>query len=343
MISFASADISLVVLAFLGFVLGLVSGFIGVGGGFLMTPILIILGFPAHLAVGTSLTWVMGNSIIGCLRHRQLGNVDTKLGALLVVGTIGGIEVGTKILNWLKASELVEVTVLAVSIGVLILVCIYTYYDTLRKRIQLRLRLHRQKESLHPKSKSNYPSKRSIHLPAQIYFHKSGITISLLVVLGTGFTVGLFSGFIGIGGGILMMPSLIYMFGLTSFMAVGTDIFQVIFAAAYGVARHTMSGNVVIVAAVVMVLGSSIGTQLGVLATRYASELSMRYVFATSVLIAVLASGLKLAESIWGNTVNWLQNGAIIVTFGGLGIILLMIAVLTIGSTWYRNTKVKCT
>ena len=95
-------EISLFLIIFLSLAAGVISGFVGVGGGFIMTPALIILGFPAQFAVGTSLIWIMGNSIIGTLRHRQLGNVDMKLGILMMVFTTGGVEMGVRVLNWTR-------------------------------------------------------------------------------------------------------------------------------------------------------------------------------------------------------------------------------------------------
>lgn len=136
-----------------------------------------------------------------------------------------------------------------------------------------------------------------------------------------------------------MVPFLIYLIGLPSFMAVGTDIFQIIFSSAFGFVRHTMSGNVIIFAAFIMILGSSIGTQFGVLVTRYVRGISMRYILVSSVLVAVLGSILKLIDILSESAIAWFQTGVLSVTFGGLGLIVVMIAGLFIMAIRYRKGR----
>jgi uncharacterized membrane protein YfcA len=333
-------EISLALLVFLGFALGIVAGFIGVGGGFLMTPALIILGFPAPLAVGTGLTWVMGNSIVGALRHRQLGNVDGKLGILIFVSVIGGIEVGVRTLNRLKDLGFADEAVLSVSICVLLAVGIYTFYETRHQKSRLDVLAGEKQEPLSGMKVMDISRLlQRMDLHPLIYFPKSGITISIWLVLIIGFIIGILAGFIGIGGGILLVPSLIYLIGLPSFTAGGTALFQSIFSAAFGSVRYTMGGDVVIFAALIMLLGSSVGTQLGALATRYVSGVSMRYVFALSMLVAVLGAVLKLIDVISDGTIIWLRTGTIGVTFGGLGLIVILIASLYVLAARYRNGK----
>ena len=114
-------EINVFLLVLFGLAVGVLSGFIGVGGGYLMTPGLIILGFPANFAVGTSLAWITGSAIIGTLRHRQLGNVDMKLGLVMVAGTMCGVEVGVRLLNLAKSIGVTDVAVLATYIIILTL------------------------------------------------------------------------------------------------------------------------------------------------------------------------------------------------------------------------------
>ena len=331
-------EINLFLLVFLGLAVGIVSGFVGVGGGFLMTPALIILGFPAHFAVGTSLAWVVGNSVVGTLRHRQLGNIDMKLGMLMIVGTVGGVEVGVRILNWTRNMGLANEVVLSVSICMLLMIGIYTFWETRQRKAELD-GMARRKEELPSDMKAVSISVRlqRINIPPRIHFAKSRITISLWLVLAVGFFTGVLAGFIGVGGGFIMVPSLIYLIGLPSFMAVGTDIFQIIFSSAFGFVRHTMSGNVIIFAAFIMILGSSIGTQFGVLVTRYVRGISIRYILVSSVLVAVLGSILKLIDILSESAIAWFQTGVLSVTFGGLGLIVVMIAGLFIMAIRYRK------
>ncbi len=319
-------EINLFLLIFLGLAIGIMSGFVGVGGGFLMTPALIILGFPAHFAVGTSLAWIIGSSIVGTLRHRQLDNVDIKLGMVMIAGTLGGVEVGVGILNRARYVSWADEAVLSTSIGMLLIIGVYTFYEVRQKKAQLDTLL-RGKEKLPPSMKLVSVSSKLpwMKIPPVIHFAKSGTAMSLWLILVAGFVTGVLAGFIGVGGGFILMPLLIYIIGVPPFMAVGTSMFQIIFPAAWGGIRHTLNGNVIIFAAVIMLLGSSIGVQFGVLATRYVRGIAMRYVFALSIPVAILGSILKLIDVLSESSITWLQTAVVAVTFGGLGLIVALI------------------
>jgi len=192
-------DINIFLLVFIGLGAGILSGFAGVGGAFIMTPALIILGFPANLAVGTSLAWVMGNAIIGALRHRKLGNVDMKLGLVLMVAAMGGMEVGVRILNWSRNAGMADAVVLSISICMLLIVGIYTLSESLRRKRHLDRML--EKGERPPALRATYLSQKlqGINIPPMLYFAKSGITISLWIILSVGFAIGMLSGGCSLG------------------------------------------------------------------------------------------------------------------------------------------------
>lgn len=341
MITFAEmpgVDINVFLLVLIGLGVGTLSGFAGVGGGFLMTPALIILGFSANFAVGTSLAWIIGNSIVGTLRHRRLGNVDMKLGMWIVVGTMAGVEVGVRILNRTKDMGLADEAVLSTSIVILLIIGVYTLWEACRRKAQLD-DMVRRKEKLPPAMRLPAISQRlqRINIPPMMHLAKSGLTISLWVVLAIGFATGILAGFIGVGGGFIMVPSLVYLIGLPSFMAVGTDMFQIIFSAAYGCIRHSMSGNVIIFAAFIMVVASCIGVQFGVLVTRYVRGVSMRYILGISILICAIGAILKLLGILLEKGAIWLEIGSVAVTFGGMGLTVIMILALFIVALRYHR------
>jgi len=333
-------ETNLLLLILLGFTIGIVSGFVGLGGGFLMTPALIILGFPASFAVGTSLVWMTGSAITGALRHRQLGNIDMKLGLWMVVGTMCGIEVGVRILDEAKNVGLANQAVLTVSIVILLIIGVYTLSEAHRTKVQLD-EMIRKKEKLPPAMRGPVMSQRlkMIGLPPMIHFTKSRLTISLWVILAIGFVTGVLAGFIGLAGGFVMVPSLVYLIGLPSFMAVGTSMFQIVFSAAFAGIRHTMSGNVIIFASFILLVSSCIGVQFGALTTRYVRGVSMRYILALSMLLCVLGSTLKLLDVSSELPVAWLQTGSIVVIFGGLGLLVIMIISLFVLAIRYRKSK----
>jgi len=333
-------EINIFLLAFLGLAVGVVSGFIGVGGGFLIAPALIIVGFPASFAVGTSLAWITGSALMGTLRHRQLGNIDLGLGICMIVGTMCGVEVGVRILNRVKEIGLADHAVLSISIAILLVIGTYTLREAHKRKAALD-NIVRRREKLPPAMRVLAISQRlqSIRIPPIIHFTKSRLTISLWVILCIGFITGLLAGFIGVGGGVIMVPSLVYLMGLPSFMAVGTDMFQVIFSAAFGCLRHTMSGNVIIFVAFILVVSSCLGVQLGVLITRYVRGVSMRYILAVSILFSVLGSLFKLLDILLVLPGPWLRTASITITFGGLGVVVAMILGLFITALRYKNGK----
>ena len=333
-------DISIFLLIFIGLGAGILSGFAGVGGAFIVTPALIILGFPANFAVGTSLTWVMGNSVVGALRHRKLGNVDTKLGLVLLVAAMSGMEVGVKILNWTRDIGLADEVVLSISICMLLIVGVYTLLECSARKRQLDKMLARG-EKLPPAMRAAYLSQKlqSINIPPMLHFAKSGVIISLWIIVLVGFLIGMLAGLIGVGGGFIMVPSLVYLIGLPSFMAVGTDLFQIIFSAAYGCVRHTMSGNVIIFASLIMIVASSIGVQFGALVTRYVRGVSLRCILGISILLFAVGTILKLSSILLEKATSWLEIGSLAVTFGGMGLIVIMVLALFIVARRYKSGR----
>ena len=332
-------EINIFLLVFLGLAIGVVSGFVGVGGGFFMTPALIVLGFPANFAVGTSLTWITGNAVIGALKHGRLGNVDVKLGLVITAAAMGGMEVGVRILNWAKDIGLTDEIVLSVSIFMLLIVGTYTLSECIRTKRHLDERSTNEQQSPLTRTPSLSQRIQRIGLPPRLHLRKSGVSISLWTILVMGFFVGVLAGFIGVGGGFLMVPSLVYIVGIPSFTAVGTDLFQIVFSAAYGSIRHTMSSNVVIFAALIMLVGSSIGVQFGALVTHYVRGICMRFVLGIATLIAAIGAVLKLTNILLWKTTAWLDIASITVTFTGLGLAVLMISLLFVMAKRYRNDQ----
>ena len=333
-------DINIFLLIFIGLGAGILSGFAGVGGAFVVAPALIILGFPANFAVGTSLLWVMGNSIMGALRHRKLGNVDMKLGLVLVVAAMSGMEVGVRILNWARNIGLADEVVLSISICMLLIVGVYTLWEGVIRKRQLDKMLEK-KERLPPAMRAASLSQKlqSINIPPRLHFAKSGVTISLWIILAVGFVIGMIAGVIGVGGGFIMVPSLVYLVGLPSFMAVGTDLFQIIFSAAYGSIRHTMSGNVIIFAAFIMVVASSLGVRFGVSVTNYVRGVSVRIILGISILLFAVGTILKLLSILLEEAITWLEVGSLAVTFGSMGLIVIMILALFIAALRYWSGR----
>lgn len=337
MITLSSIDVNILLLVCTGLAAGVLSGFAGVGGAFIVTPALIILGLPASFAVGTSLVWVTGNSIIGVFRHKKLGNLDIKLGTVMVLVVIGGVEAGVRIINRIRDAGFADEVVLSVSMCILITVGLYMFLESI-KRKRLIDRMLEQGE-ITPVMRETAISRKlqSINIPPILKFTKSEVTISLWIILAVGFIIGLLVGIMGVGGGFIMVPVLVYLFGVPSFMAVGTDLFQIIFSAAYGSIRHAMSGNVIILASLIMLIASSIGLQFGVLVTRYVRGVSMRFILGITILIVAIGALLKLLSILVNRYATLLQTGSLTVTFGGVGLAAMMIFLLFLMAIRHRR------
>ena len=319
-------EVSIILLVVLSLTSGVISGFVGVGGGFIMTPALIILGFPAQYAVGTGMIWVMGNSIIGTLRHRRLGNVDFKLGCVMIIFMMSGVELGIRALNTAIIAGVAETSVLIVTICVLILVGGSIFLESSRTKARMDKMIKENNKTEQSSGLSFITSILSrIHISPILNFPKANVRVSLWVLMIIGITAGVLAGFIGVGGGFIIVPSLVYIFGVPSFIAVGTSLFQIIFPAAFGAARYTIDGNVVIFAAFIMIIGSSAGIYFGSLLTRYLRDISMRYTLAITILIAVMGSIIKVITITGSGEADWLKLAMTVITYGGLVLLVLLL------------------
>jgi uncharacterized protein len=283
-----------------GFVIGILGGFFGVGGSFLASPALFAAGIPMNFVVGTDLAHIVGKSIVAAKRHRALGNIDLKLAAIMVIGTIAGSEIGVQAIELLKKGANVTLVVGVVSIIVFTGISLFSAWEswlTLRmvnkKSGQPKTDLRAKKDAM---AFDAFPrSIQRLKIPPMISLPHSGIeSISLWAVLLVSLVGGLFSGFLGGGAGYIRMPSMVYFLGIPTHIAVGTDLFEIIISASYGTVRHAMKGNVDILIALVMQTGASVGAQIGANLTQYFKGPHIRFAFAPLPLLGaiVIAHGL---------------------------------------------------
>jgi hypothetical protein len=180
-----------------------------------------------------------------------------------------------------------------------------------------------------------------LRLPPVIYLPHSRVRVSLWTLVGIGFVAGTLSGFIGVGGGFVMGPAMIYLVGIPSHITVGTDLLQIVFTAGYGTARHTMNGNVLIFASFLILLGASLGTQIGALATRYVSGPAVRLVLALAVGIAAIGTAFELASVLYDPAAGLLEKTARATLFGGLGVLMLSVSgLLVLGLMRQRGRRI---
>jgi uncharacterized membrane protein YfcA len=297
------SHISPIYLAIVGFLIGILGGFFGVGGSFIAGPALRLMGVDWNFAVGTDLAHIVGKSVVAAKRHRALGNVDLKLGLIMAFGTIGGAECGAQLIQALKRSGNVNLVVSIVSIVVYVGISSFMIWEsrrTLRMKPVSAAKTAAQKKRDPSSFRSVTRKIQRFKLAPMVKLSASGVTISLWIIIFVSFVGGLFSGFLGGGAGYIRMPSMVYVLGIPTHLAVGTDLFEIIISASYGTFTHAIKGNVDILIALVMHTGAAIGAQIGAICTQYFAGPKIRLAFVplpligAAIVIYTLMTGHKL-------------------------------------------------
>lgn len=272
------------ILSGIGFLVGILGGFFGVGGGFIAAPFMLWSGVPTNFVVGTDLAHMTGKSIVALRHHRALGHVDAKLGFIMVAGTVVGVEVGAQIIELLERLGSVDVVIGIAYIIILLVVSAFTAYESIRALRMIRTDSLDVKEALGFQGVARRV--QSIRIPPYVSLPASGIeSISIWNLIGVGFLTGILAGMLGVGGGFIRMPMLIYGLGIPTHVAVGTDLFEIIISAGYGTITHAIKGNVDILMALVMQTGAAIGAQIGATSTRFFAGPRIRLMFSILPLI----------------------------------------------------------
>ena len=302
----SNAHVNPIYLIVVGFVIGVLGGFFGVGGSFIAGPALRLAGIDWNFAVGTDLAHIVGKSVVAAKRHRALGNVDLRLGFIMALGTIGGAEVGAQLIQMLKRAGNVNFVVSVVSIVIYLGISGFMMWESW-KTLALSKRQNPQRKSIARGGKTDESAFQHVtkaiqrwRIPPMISLPQSGVTISLWVILLVAFVGGLCSGFLGGGAGYIRMPSMVYILGIPTHLAVGTDLFEIVISASYGTFSHAIKGNVDILIALVMHTGAAIGAQLGAISTQYFAGPKIRLAFVplpmigAAIVIYTMFTGHKL-------------------------------------------------
>jgi uncharacterized membrane protein YfcA len=283
----AEISINIFLILGLGGMVGLLSGIFGVGGGFLMTPLLIFLGVPAAVAVGTEANQIVAASVSGVLAHWRRGNVDVKMGSILLAGGIVGSTLGVSIFAALRELGQIDLAIklsFIFFLGIIGTLMLFESMQTIlrsRRPGAKRRRLH-QHNWLHG-------------LPFKMRFRKSKLYISALLPFMVGAVVGVLSAIMGVGGGFIMVPAMIYLLGMPTSVVVGTSLFQIIFVTANVTFLQSVQTQTVdVVLAGLLLIGGVIGAQFG---TRIGALLRGEQLRGLLALI-VLAVCLKLVTDV---------------------------------------------
>ncbi|RAU23634.1 permease [Paramagnetospirillum kuznetsovii] len=257
----AEMSVNVFVILGLGGGVGFMSGLFGVGGGFLMTPLLIFLGVPPAVAVGTEANQIVASSVSGVLAHWRRGNVDIKMGLILTGGGFVGSTFGVFLFRWLRSLGQIDLVISLCYIvflgivGGLMLIESIQALNTSRK--------HAAGGTVAPKRKLHQHS--WLHgLPLKVRFRRSKLYISAILPAIIGLFVGILAAIMGVGGGFIMVPAMIYLLGMPTAVVVGTSLFQIIFVTANATfLQSTMNHTVDVVLALLLLLGGVVGAQVG--------------------------------------------------------------------------------
>ena len=280
----AEMNVNIILIIFIGMAVGSLSGLFGVGGGFLMTPLLIFMGIPPAVAVGTVAPHVLASSISGSIAHWRRKNIDIKMGVILLIGGVVGSTVGVNIFKLLIGFGQIDLIIQLLFLFFLSFVGISMLFESARTTIKQYRTTSNIRTKMHQHS--------WIHgLPFKMRFHRSKLYISAIPPFIIGIIVGILSAMMGIGGGFIMIPAMVYILGMSTNVVVGTSLFQIIFVTANSTFFQSyLNQTVDIVLAALMILGGVIGAQIG---ARLGSSFKAEYLRGALAFI-VLTVSLKI-------------------------------------------------
>jgi len=267
----------------MGAMVGLLSGIFGVGGGFLMTPLLIMAGIPATVAAATDSNQIVGASTSGTLAHYRLGNVDFKMGTLLLIGGVIGGTGGVQIIKILRQMGDADFFIKITYVLMLGFVGIYMFVESLQA-----LRKSKAAMTKIPNRESKYAQFVN-RLPWQVNFEKSGIKLSVLMPLGLGIFVGILAAIMGVGGGFIMVPVMVYLLRMPMHVVVGTSLFQILFTCINVTIMQAYTNHTVdFILALILLLGSTLGAQFGAKISKRLKGDQLKIFLASLVLLVML-------------------------------------------------------
>lgn len=281
----AGNSINILLLFGLGGAVGFLSGLFGVGGGFLMTPLLIMVGIPSTVAAASDSNQIVAASTSGSYAHYRLGNVDFKMGLLLIIGGVIGGTLGVQFIKVLRAMGNADFVIKITYVVMLGVIGFYMFMESLQA---LRKKPVETRRVEAPTKVSLY--NRMIQaLPYQMKFEKSGVTMSPVLPLVLGVFVGILAAIMGVGGGFIMVPVMVYMLRMPMHVVVGTSLFQILFTCINVTIMQSISNHTVdMVLAIILLLGSTVGAQFGVRLSKRLKADQLKILLASIVLVVMV-------------------------------------------------------
>ena len=283
----AGQSVNALLIVVLGFLVGVLSGMFGVGGGFLTTPLLIFYGIPPTVAVASAATQITGASVSGVMVHMRRGGVDVKMGAVMIVGGFVGSLVGAALFRILQASGQIDVVIGSLYVLILGWIGALMLKDAMIALGYVGVR----QPAVQPRHNRWVAS-----LPLRWRFYSSGLYISPVAPLALGFVAGVLTVLLGIGGGFILVPAMIYLLGMPARIVIGTSLVMVLAVSAGTTMVHALTTRAVdIVLAGLLLVGGVVGAQYGALLTLRIKPDLMRLALAVIILLVALRMALGLA------------------------------------------------
>jgi len=282
----ANLSVNGLVIVLLGGLTGLLSGMFGVGGGFLTTPLLIFYGVPPTVAAASSASQVTGASVSGVFAHHRRGGVDKQIGAVMVAGGIIGTGIGALLFRLLAALGQIDTV-----INILYVIMLGSIGLIMARESLATLRARRRGEPIKARKRRHHPLVAS--LPLRWRFYRSGLYISPLAPLLLGVATGILTMLMGIGGGFVLVPAMLYILGMSANVVVGTSLYQILFVTMATTMMHAMTTKAIdIVLSVLLLVGSVTGAQIG---AHFAQKSRPEYLrLALAILVLLVAMRLAL-------------------------------------------------
>jgi uncharacterized membrane protein YfcA len=311
-----------------GLLIGILFGFFGMGGSFLVTPALLVMGYPSTVAVGSGLAFVFGTSVIGALRHRDHGQVDYKLALIMTLAMTVGIEGGKSVVFFLDSTGMADLIISVAYVGLLAVVGLFTLRDA------------RGSDESDSEGRDLADRVQSLHIPPMVTL-RGGVRVSAVIIFAVGLVIGVLSGFLGVGGGFLLMPAMMYGLGVPAAVAVGTDILQITISGAYGAFVYAKAGSIALPVVGSLLAGSALGARIGAGATKLVDESDIKGYFAAMLLAGSLAVAAKKVGTAYG--IGVLNTASIALIFGAAllvsaAVVLSSVLALRDGETRTRET-----
>ncbi len=285
----AGISINFFLILGIGGLVGFLSGLFGVGGGFLLTPLMMMIGIPPAVAAASDSNQIVAAASSGAFAHWRLGNVDFKMGLIILAGGIFGGTIGVQFVKVLRAAGNFEFVMKVVYVLMLGLVGSAMFMESLRTI----LRSRNQEAAAAEVAEVSEPKlgKLFAKLPLKMHFHRSGLYTSAIFPFSIGTTVGIMAALLGVGGGFIMVPAMIYIIGMPTIAAIGTDLFQIVLTSANVTLQQAMVNKTVdLLLALILLFGSTIGAQFGAKAGKRLKGEQIRILLA----IIVLALTVKI-------------------------------------------------